>query len=186
MGKGKQILALLIIFLVSLLAFGAFTGFFKTWTVTVNVERKDYFQFDINMALDNVALGPGDSVVVDPSVTSDSTVDMYVFIKVINPMANGVHPYLYDVDGSWVTAEETEEGDVIYAYASPDSLVPLSPGEETIPLTKRMTMRDISIPEYAYIDDLSYSFQVYAVGTEGISVNPEDAWREVKELFILN
>ena len=170
----------------SLLAFGAITSFFKTRTVTVNVERKDYFQLDINMALDSVTLGPGDSVVVNPYVTSDSTVDMYVFIRVINPMADGVHLYLYDVDGSWETVEETEEGDIIYVYASPDSMVPLSPGEETIPLTKRMTMRDISIPEYTYIDDLSYSFQVYAVGTEGISVNPEDAWREVKELFILN
>lgn len=76
-GKGKQILALLIILLLSLLAFGAFTGFFKTRTVTVNVERKDYFQFDINMALDNVVLGLGDSVIVNPSVKSDSTVDMY-------------------------------------------------------------------------------------------------------------
>ena len=186
MGKGKHILALLFILLVSLLAFGAITSFFKTRTVTVNVERKDYFQFDINMALDNVALGPGDSVVVNPSVTSDSTVDMYVFIRVINPMVNGVHLYIYEVDDSWVTVEETEEGDIIYAYASHDSMVLLSPGEETIPLTTRMTMRDISIPEYAYIDDLSYSFQVYAVGTEGISVNPEDAWREVKEHFILN
>ena len=98
MGKGKHILALLFILLVSLLAFGAITSFFKTRTVTVNVERKDYFQFDINMALDNVALGPGDSVVVNPSVTSDSTVDMYVFIRVINPMVNGVHLYLYDVE----------------------------------------------------------------------------------------
>ena len=57
MGKGKQILALLIILLVSLLAFGAITSFFKTRTVTINVERKDYFQFDINMDVDNVALG---------------------------------------------------------------------------------------------------------------------------------
>ena len=60
MGKGKHILALLFILLVSLLAFGAITSFFKTRTVTVNVERKDYFQFDINMAADSVALGPGD------------------------------------------------------------------------------------------------------------------------------
>lgn len=44
----------------SLLAFGAITSFFKTRTVTVNVERKDYFQFDINMAADSVTLGPGD------------------------------------------------------------------------------------------------------------------------------
>ena len=42
------------------MAFGAITSFFKTRTVTVNVERKDYFQFDINMAADSVALGPGD------------------------------------------------------------------------------------------------------------------------------
>ena len=186
MGKGKQKLALLIILLVSLLAFGAITSFFKTRTVTVNVVRKDYFQFDINMAVDNVIMGPGDSVVVNPYVTSDSTVDMYVFIRVINPMVDGVHLYLYDVDESWTVVEETEGGEIIYAYASSDSLAPLSPGEETNPLTTRMTMRDISIPEYAYIDDLSYSFQVYAVGTEGISVNPEDAWREVNELFILN
>ena len=170
----------------SLLAFGAFTGFFKTRTVTVNVERKDYFQFDINMAVDNVVMGPGDYVNVDPTVTIDSTVDMYVFIRVINPMVDGVHLYLYEVDESWTLVEETEEGEIIYAYASSDSLAPLSPGEETIPLTKRMTMRDISIPEYAYIDDLRYSFQVYAVGTEGISINPEEAWREVKEHFILN
>lgn len=54
----------------SLLSFGAITSFFKTRTVTVNVARKDYFQFDINMALDNVAFGLGDSVVVNPSVKS--------------------------------------------------------------------------------------------------------------------
>ena len=98
MSKKKLIFVFVIIPLFSLLAIASFTKFFGTKSATVHVTKKSYFQFDLVVSLDNIELGPGESVSIKPKVVSDSTEDMYVFIKVLNPTFNGEPLYIYDVD----------------------------------------------------------------------------------------
>lgn len=185
MNKKKLAVTIFIVLFLSVFVVGAITEFFLSKSVTVTVTKKKYFRFDFELALDNAELGPGDSVAVDPKVKSDSTEEMYVFMKVTNPSVNNVPLYTYDVDDSWIVVDDSMTNAIVYAYASSDdSMVPLSPGEETNCLTNKMTVRDISIPEYASIDNIDFTFEVFAVGTEGIDMNPTDAWAEAKQLFL--
>ena len=42
-------------------------------------------------------------------------------------------------------------------------------------------MKNFTIPEYAYIDDINVTFNVYALGADGTSSNPDEVWAEIKE-----
>lgn len=187
MSKKKLIFVFVIIPLFSLLAIASFTKFFGTKSATVHVTKKSYFQFDLVVSLDNIELGPGESVSIKPKVVSDSTEDMYVFIKVLNPTFNGEPLYIYDVDESWILIDDTIEDAEVYAYATSDlEMTVLAPGEETIPLTTEMTMRGISYPEYSAVEDPSFSFQVFALGLDDMPSEANDVWLIAKELFLLN
>ena len=107
MSKKKFIFVFVIILLLALFAVESVTRFFGTKSATVHVTKKSYFQFDLVVALDNIELGPGESVPIEPKVVSDSTENMYVFIKVLNPTFNGEHLYIYDVDESWILVDDT-------------------------------------------------------------------------------
>ena len=152
MSKKKFVVVFVIILLLSLFSIESFTRFFGTKTVTVHVTKKSYFVFDLVVALDNVALGPGETTLVEPKVVNDSTENMYVFVKVSNPKYDGERLYLYDVDESWILVDDTSDAAEVYAYASSDSeMTVITPGEETIPLASEFTMREISYPEYSRV-----------------------------------
>ena len=40
----------------------------------------------------------------------------------------------------------------------------------------------LSNAEYAAIDDINITITGYAIGTEGVSTNPTDAWNECKSI----
>lgn len=56
----------------------------------------------------------------------------------------------------------------------------LQPGESTSALTTQITMKSIANAEHAAIDDINITITGYAMGTEGVSTNPVDAWNECK------
>ena len=89
---------------------------------------------------------------------------------------SGEKLYALDVDSSWVVVE-----DGVYAYGS-EEMTTLAPGESTTALTEQMTMKSITNAEYAGIDDINITITGYAIGTEGVSTNPEDAWTYCKVL----
>lgn len=90
--------------------------------------------------------------------------------------------YTFTVDSDWVFIE-SGHGTVVYAYASGgDEMSALQPGDSTTALTTQMTMRSISNAEYAAIDDINFKIISYAIGTEGVSTNPLDAWNECKAI----
>ena len=177
MSKKKLIFVFVIIPLFSLLAIASFTKFFGTKSATVHVTKKSYFQFDLVVSLDNIELGPGESVSIKPKVVSDSTEDMYVFIKVEMPTVDsGEKLYEFGLNSSWV---EVEDG--VYAYGS-EEMTTLAPGESTTAMTEQMTMKSITNAEYAGIDDINITITGYAIGTEGVETNPQEAWTYCKVL----
>ena len=95
------------------------------------------------------------------------------------PTADGAL-YSFDADDEWCFLSE-DGGTVVYAYGSAE-MTALSPGETTSALTSRMTMSEISNAEYAAIDDINVTITGYAIGIEGVSTNPTDAWNECKAI----
>ena len=61
-------------------------------------------------------------------------------------------------------------------------MTPLQPGDSTSALTDRMKMNEISTAEYAAIDDINITITGYAMGTEDMSADPQEAWNQCKAL----
>ena len=113
-----------------------------------------------------------------PVIYNDATEDMFVFIRVDMPFVDGSPLYMFEVDSGW-TPVESSGATVVYAYGS-DEMGALTPGESTSALTNEMTMRSITNAEYADIDDINITIIGYAVGTDGVSATPAEAWNECK------
>lgn len=113
-----------------------------------------------------------------PVIYNDATEDMFVFIRVDMSFVDGLPLYTFEVDSGW-TPVESSGGTVVYAYGS-DEMGALTPGERTSALTNEMTMRSITNAEYADIDDINITIIGYAVGTDGVSATPAEAWNECK------
>ena len=89
---------------------------------------------------------------------------------------SGEKLYEFGLNSSWV---EVEDG--VYAYGS-ENMTTLAPGESTTALTEQMTMKSITNAEYAGIGDINITITGYAIGTEGVATNPQEAWTYCKGL----
>ena len=158
----------------------AITTLFFTKSQTSEFSKKQIFQFDLNTGLGSSEVGPGDSFSVAPVIFNDATEEMYVFLEIQMPTTPDGTLYLFDADNEWRLVSENG-GTVVYAYGSTEMTV-LSPGDSTSALTSQMTMQSISNTEYAAIDDINITITGYAIGTEGVSTNPTDAWNECRSI----
>ena len=168
------------LFLATVIVAYAITNLFFTQSRTTGFSKKVIFQFNLGIGTSAEEVGPGDSISVNPVVTNSATEDMYVFVKIQMPEWDGSPLYTFRTDETWVLVE-SGGGAVVYAYADPE-MTTLSPGDSTFALTNQMTMRSISNAEYAVIDDINITITGYAIGTEDVSTNPNDAWNECKEI----
>ena len=168
------------LFLATVIVAYAITNLFFTQSRTTGFSKKVIFQFNLGIGTSAEEVGPGDSISVNPVVTNSATEDMYVFVKIQMPEWDGSPLYTFRTDETWVLVE-SGGGAVVYAYADPE-MTTLSPGDSTFALTNQMTMRSISNAEYAVIDDINITITGYAIETEDVSTNPNDAWNECKEI----
>ena len=158
----------------------AITSLFFTSSETSKLSKKTVFQFDLSTGMEATEIEPGDSFDVKPVVYNDATEEMYIFIQVDMPTTVDGVLYSFDVDNEWIPVSDND-GTIIYAYGSAE-MTALQPGDSTIALTERMTMIEMSNAEYASIDDINITITGYAIGTEGVSVNPTEAWEQCKEI----
>lgn len=168
------------IFLAAAIVAYAITTLFLSKSQTSEFSKKQIFQFDLDTGLSSSELGPGDSFAVSPVIFNDATEEMYVFIQVDMPETADGMLYSFDADEEW-TLVESGNGTVVYAYGM-DEMTLLGSGDSTSALTNQMTMQSISNAEYAGIDDINITITGYAIGTEGVSTNPTDAWNECKAI----
>ena len=84
----------------------ALVTYITTKTQTSSFTKKEYFEMsgsEIFSALSEV--GPGEKVSINPTITSESSVDMYVFIRVEMPVLNDTGLYELNVDTGWSMVE---------------------------------------------------------------------------------
>lgn len=160
------------------------SSFFFAKSQKTDFSKKEIFQFDLTLGATSTTIGPGDSFSVSPIVTNDATEKMYVFVEIQMPKVDEEWLYTYEVDDGWIQVE-SNDGKVVYAYGTSEMTV-LEPGGTTSALTSQLTMQSISNAEYANIDDINVTFTGYAIGTEGVSTNPTDAWNECKAIGNIN
>ena len=177
--KLKRTITFIVLLLVVIIGVAALTEFFTSASATSEFEKKTFFQIVFDAEFPSAEVGPGDEVAVSPVVTSDATERMYVVIVVDMPVFEGSPIYEYTVDDSWT--QISDEDSLVYGYGSSDEMTVLLPGDTTTPLTESLVMKNFTIPEYAYIDDINVTFNVYALGADGTSSNPDEVWAEIKE-----
>lgn len=133
-----------------------------------------------NVDAASAEVGPGDSLEVTPVIDNTTTEEMYVFIEIDVPEANGEPLYTLDANDDWILVEENADS-YVYAYGD-EQMTVLNPGEQTEQLTSKITMKEISNAEYAYIDDIGISIKGYGIDTKGEVTDPASVWNECKTL----
>ena len=175
----KAVIVCGVLVLTTVIAY-AITTLFFTKSVTSQLSKKMVFQFDLETDMTATEVGPGESFDVKPVVTSDATEAMYVFIQVDMPKTFDGALYTFEVHPDWIPVGDSD-GRIVYAYAGSE-MTPLQPGDSTSALTEQMTMKSISNAEYAGVDDINISITGYAIGTEDVSADPQEAWEQCKAI----
>lgn len=178
----KKVIALLIILILSITFIGAFTNYFKFKSERTNFTKKVIFEFDFSTSIGDVEIGPGESVNINPYVKSNASLPMYVFIRVQMPVVSLGPLYSITPNAEWVLVEE-EGSYLTYAYAIDDAMIILGPEESTNALANKMTMKRISLSEFAGLDDINVSFIAYTIAVgDHVPTAPNEAWTYLKEL----
>ena len=171
------ILILVMLALTTVVAYAMTTLFFKGETQTSDYSKKTYFEFDgSSFFTASGEVGPGESMSINPVITSEATVDMFVFIRVEIPGYNGAGLYGIDINSGWSVEEAQVVGDKYIAVYRYNDI--LTPGASTTALGRSLTMVDMSLAEYAGISDINVTMTGYACGAEDESL--DTAWESIK------
>ena len=135
-------------------------------TVIRTLRPVPVFDFEIEYAISESAVGPGDSLECSPVITNTGNIDGYVSFEITQPLVpdEDTPLYIIDINDPWQKNGEHILGDDIsttYIYT-----VPLKPGETTVPLCNVITMAQIPLPTYARIDDINFSIEMYVEEVE--------------------
>ncbi len=156
------------------------TLFFKGETQTSDYSKKTYFEFDGSTFFTaSGEVGPSESMSINPVITSETTVDMFVFIRVEMPSYNDGGLYNLAPNSGWSLVEsEVVDGQYIAIYRYDDIL---TPGVSTSALADKLTMVDISLSDYAEIENINVTMTGHACSVEGETL--ETAWDSIKENY---
>lgn len=156
----------------------ALVSYITTATQTSSFTKKEYFEMECSEIFSGTSeVGPGDTVSTNPTITSESSVDIYVFIKVEMPVFNDAGLYELAVNDSWSMVERSESNGTwveVYRYNEP-----LAPDESTTSLAGKLTMKNITLAEYADIEDINVSMTGFACRTADVT-DIDEAWSFIK------
>lgn len=171
------ILILVMLALTTVVAYAVTTLFFKGEPQTSDYSKKTYFEFEgEGFFTASGEVGPGESMSINPVITSEATVDMYVFIKVEMPSFSSAGLYNLNTGSGWSVEESGVVGDkyvTVYRYNDI-----LTPGASTNALGSSLTMVNMSLADYADLSDINVTMTGYACCAE--DEEPSTAWESIK------
>lgn len=171
------ILILVMLALTTVVAYAVTTLFFKGEPQTSDYSKKTYFQFaGDGFFTASGEVGPGESMSINPVISSNATVDMYVFIRMEMPSYSSAGLYELNTDSSWECIESGTNGDKYIAVYRYNDVV--APGASTSALGSSLTMVDMSLAEYSELNDINVTMTGYACGAEGEELST--AWESIK------
>lgn len=176
--KKRSIPLLIMIMALATVVVYAVVTFISTQTFRSNFTKKEYFELGTEPLITNTdEIGIGESVKINPVLTSDASVDMYVFIRVEMPEYNVDGLYDLDVNDTWTLVESgTVDGSWFEVYQYNDVL---RPELSTDALSNKMTMVDMSKADFAQLNDINVSMTGYAYKVSD-NVSAEEAWEFIK------
>ena len=156
----------------------ALVTYITTKTQTSSFTKKEYFEISgSEIFSESSAVGPGEKVSINPMITSMSSVDMYVFIRVEMPVFNGDGLYELDVDASWSLVEsEVVDNKWIEVYRYDSEL---KPDQSTTVLANKLAMVNMTLAEFVEISDIDVSMTGFACRTADVA-SIDEAWDYIK------
>ena len=175
--KKRSIPLLIMIMALTAVVVYAIITFTSTQTFKTSFTKKEYFELGTEPLITNDdVIGICESVSINPVLTSDASVDMYVFIRVEMPVFKGDGLYDINVDSSWTLVESGMiDGSWVEVYQYNDVLRPM---QSTDALGDTMTMVDMSKAEFAELSDTDVSMTGYACKVSDTSA--DEAWEFIK------
>ena len=172
------ILLMLLILMTTTVVAYALVTYITTKTQTSSFNKKEYFEMsgsEIFSASSEV--GPGVEISINPTITSESSVDMYVFIKVEMPIYNGTGLYELNVDTGWSMVEsEVVDNKWIEVYRYDSEL---KPDQSTTVLSNTITMVNMTLAEFAEIEEIDASMTGFACRVADVA-GIDGAWDYIK------
>ena len=171
------LLMLLILMTTTVVAYALVT-YITTMTQTSSFTKKEYFEMsgsEIFPASSEV--GPGETVSINPTITSMSSVDMYVFIRVEMPCYSSGGLYDLIVNDSWSLIENSESNGTwveVYRYDSE-----LKPDQSTTVLANKLAMVNMTLAEFAEIEEIDVSMTGFACRVADVA-GIDEAWDYIK------
>ena len=157
----------------------ALVSYITTETQTSVFNKKEYFEMECSeIFAETSEVGPGETVSVNPVITSKSSVDMYVFIRVEMPLYNSEEGlYSLEPNSSWSMVESGESLNgkwvEVYQYDAE-----LKPEDSTTPMADKLTMKNMTLAEFGDIPDINVSMTGFACRAADTDI--EDAWNYIK------
>ncbi len=171
------IITLLLLAMTTVVAYAVTTLFFMGDTQTSDYSKKTYFEFEgSSFFTASGEVGPGESMSINPVISSESTVDMYVFIRVEMPGYNGAGLYELNTGSGWECIESGANGDKWFSVYRYNNV--LAPGASTMALGSSLTMVDMSLADYVDLTDINVTMTGYACGAEDETI--DTAWESIK------
>jgi len=156
----------------------ALVTYITTMTQTSSFTKKEYFEMsgsEIFSASSEV--GPGEMVSINPTITSMSSVDMYVFIKVEMPCYSSGGLYDLIVNDGWSLVESGESNGTwveVYRYDSE-----LKPDQSTTVLANKLTMVNMTLAEFVEVEEIDVSMTGFACRVSDVA-GIDEAWDYIK------
>lgn len=156
----------------------ALVTYITTKTQTSSFIKKEYFEmFGSEIFVKSSEVGPGDTVSINPTITSESFVDMFAFIRVEIPMYDGGGLYDLTVNDGWRLVESGESnGTRVEVYRYDDVL---TPDQSTTVLADKLTMKNMTLAEFAEISDVNVSMTGFACRVSDVA-GIDEAWDYIK------
>ena len=156
----------------------ALVTYITSETQTSSFTKKEYFEMECSeIFAETSEVGPGDTVSINPIITSESSVDMFAFIRVEIPMYDGVGLYDLTVNDGWRLVESGESnGTWVEVYRYDDVL---TPDQSTTVLADKLTIKNMTLAEFAEISDVNVSMTGFACRVSDVA-GIDEAWDYIK------
>ena len=170
----------------------ALTQYFTAMPVQESdLSKSEFFAFqNHDFFPERKSIRPGDIAKVDTVFKSDSSIPMYVFIRILMPLVNG-SPLYVPIDSNGQEGFNTKkweavEGEIgirndrysyVYALSSP-----LAPLDTTLALMEQVKMVEMDKADYGKLGDINIKIRAYGAGVED-NTSLEDAWSGIKQRY---
>lgn len=159
-----------------------FSGVIVTYAISNYIDHGSFgvrnpidhiFTIDLTGEVAPVALGPGGTQSIAPSIENTGTEKMYVFVR-FNCSDDGIYSFTPSGSG-WTAVSTGQPGEMVFCYGSPTKL---NPGEKAI-LSGTMTVvaSNVMFAEFSE-DALYYTVTGCAIGTDAENTDPSGLYTE--------